>query len=494
VKADLRKIQHVPGPWEKCRKLTWASRMKQRLLKENQSRRQKKRWNKPEVNKEHKVPVPIIVKPKVKESNKQIKKVNKRSSKHSQPDMEQKDEENRIQKKTHSNGLYKLESVGSKEERKDEEEKLSMRSSTSRKRRKNLQTGAVKRNRCEELKTSENKQAQIEEIIKKGSADKDNGSKWGRYKMKGTSLPNELTKKISSNVCTPQSSTSATKSLTSFFHIKNNPRNKKANPRKLTRYNVKWWQNSSTNGTHTDFHYGVSLISKDTKQVIGEVTFDRNAKAVWELELASDAASLEITFGEDFLVLRVNVEDTTKRSFEIRFMHWSKMVRTTLISGDEEHEDSFSVNLKTLRFKKKKNVAAVVLMQKLNTAFVWDTLKDLHPVQSAHRAVFCKYKRFSETLKTFLPEPKVIKKIWCFAISPAVMGARTMCELRKGVIAAFDESGFNIVTLGPVLTIFRKRALEDLVMGNDFAPWVSKACSKIECFEKILKNEACMLE
>jgi len=404
AKADLRKIQFVPGPWEKCRKITWASRMKQRLLKETDNQRQKKRWNKPEVGKENKVPVPNIVKSKVKESNKQIKKVKKRSSKHLQLYTEHKDDESRIQKKTHLNSLVKLESVRSKKERKEEEEKLSLRSSTSRKRR-------------------------------------------------------------------------------------------KANPRKFARYNVKWWQNSTSNENHTDFHYGVSLISKDTKQVVGEVTFDRNAKAVWELELASNVAALELTFGEDFLVLRVNVEDTTKRSFEIRFMHWSKMVQTTLISGDEEHENTFPVNLKTLRFSKKNNLAAVMVMQKLNTAFVWETLKDLHPVESAvHRAVISKYKRFVETLKPFLPDTKVIKNIWCFAISPAVMSARTMCELRKGVIAAFDVSGFNVLALGPVLTIFRKRVLDDLVMGNDLDAWVCKACSKIECFEKILKNEACMLK
>jgi len=225
AKADLRKIQFVPGPWEKCRKVTWASRMKQRLLKENRSRRQKKKWNK--LGKENKVLVPKIMKPKAKESYKQINKVKKRSYKHLQLDTEQ--------------------------------------------------------NR------------------------------------------NKSTKKICPNICAPQSSINTTKSLTSFFHIKNNPRKKKTNPRKFDRYNVKWLQNSTTNENHTDFHYGVSLISKETKQVIGEVTLDRNAKAVWQLKLASNVAALELTFGEDFLVLRVNVEETTKRSFEIRFMYWSKI-------------------------------------------------------------------------------------------------------------------------------------------------------------------------
>jgi len=74
-----------------------------------------------------------------------------------------------------------------------------------------------------------------------------------------------------------------------------------------------------------------------------------------------------------------------------------------------------------------------------------------------------------------------------------VLCARVMCELRDGV-SAFDEPGFNILALGPVLTKFRKRAREDLVMGDDLSAWVSKGCSRIECFEKILMNEANVME
>jgi len=69
-----------------------------------------------------------------------------------------------------------------------------------------------------------------------------------------------------------------------------------------------------------------------------------------------------------------------------------------------------------------------------------------------------------------------------------------MCELRDGVVTAFDESGFNLLALGPVLTKFLRRARDDLVMGNDLAAWVSKGCSRIECFEKILMNEANVME
>jgi len=166
------------------------------------------------------------------------------------------------------------------------------------------------------------------------------------------------------------------------------------------------------NNNKTDYHYGISLTSKENKQVCGEVTFNRNSNNVWELQMSNSTTALELTFSEDFLVLCISVRSRRKRSFEIRFMHRSQMVRTIVMVGDKRQEDSFPVNFKTSRFVEKKKLSSMESEKKLSTKFVKESLREILPIQTVvHQAVLSRYKRFSNALKSFVPDANVIRII-----------------------------------------------------------------------------------
>lgn len=559
-RADLKKLQHVPGPWEKCRKKTWATRMKRRILKEREIQLASKRIKYEIEEKYPKEAKRSKLKRDEKKKKKQRKQASSRRVKREQPFIEKKEQVDNIL----SNNL---EPSNVKDE-KNSNVKSSKKRNVSKKSISSIiikQTSIIKSDLEEETKTNiksglkrtldgvealEQRQVKIKRKAapvssspaapkesdpmlpskpkrgkkKRGFTDEMMGSKRKKLKsvgdskdcssgkqqsckvssnskasianpkvMKKNSDSNLTGKVLGTNLGSSQKVTSTAPLLTSFFTPKQPSNSEKSNkvdkPIKLDNCCVKWWKNSTQNNDHIDFHYGVSLVCKESKQIAGEVTFDRNSNSVWEMELASKVAALEITFGEDFLVLRVNVETPIKRSFEIRFMHWSQMVRTMLNTGYKDRVDSFPVSFKTWRFLKRKKVPAVVSMRNLKTAFVHKTLMELLPIKTAvHHAVVGKYRRFYKVMKVFFPVGTVIRLIWCFASEPAVLCTRLMCELRDGVIAAFDEKlGFDILALGPVLTKFRERALNDLVTENE--TWVSKGSSSIESFEKILKNE-----
>jgi len=545
TRADLKKIQLVPGPWEKCRKKTWANRIKRRIMKENETRRdpnKRRRYNRSEEQKEAEESVANIS-----NSNEKKKKTkNRRKSivKPEAPKMEEKEQVDKISSKCL--------------EQQDHKEEVKNNSTISRKRKGSKKSPSIvsdqKSNKTTELETSNtsNRLEQHDANIKNAGAaqklspgelkeeacklpckprrtkkkSRPNGTcnrKSKKLKVTGqrecegagdnkkhkapkTKEVRDDTKSIkkvnsfdktperkSSEICNPEQISSTTTLLTSFFTSKEQNKTEKLKkhdkPVKLNNCSIKWWENTTNKNNHVDFHYGVSLLCKDSQQVVGEVSFDRNSNSVWEMELASKSAGLEITFGEDFFVLRINVESPMKRSFEIRFMHWSQMIRTMLNNGYKERVDSFPVSFKKWRFLKRKKIAPVTSMKNLNTGFVHKTLLELLPIQTAvHRATIAKYKSFSRNLKDFLPDTAAIKLIWSYASGPAVLCTRLMCEIRNAVIAAFDEKlGFDILTLGAVLRKFRERALNDLVIENE--TWVSNGCSSIETFEKILKNE-----
>jgi len=324
AKAELRKLQFVPGPWERCRKNTWALRMKRRLLQESERRRlsRKRKYNQIEEEKGHEK-IKMGLKLKVKqEVNKNGKHGKKKPFTLDQSNMEQKDQESPISRKDKS-----LKSIG-----------------------------------C---------------------------------------APSRMSGKSSTNQNTIQSSVS----------LKNRNKNH-SNHVKLSNYHVKWWENSTSNNNKTDYHYGISLTSKENKQVCGEVTFNRNSNNVWELEMSSSTTALELTFSEDFLVLRIRVQSQQQCSFEIRFMHWSQMVRTMVMVGDKRQEDSFPVNFKTFRFVQKKELSSMELKKKLSTKFVKESLREILPIQTVvHQAVVRRYKSFSKALKSFVPDANVMRLI-----------------------------------------------------------------------------------
>jgi len=264
----------------------------------------------------------------------------------------------------------------------------------------------------------------------------------------------------------------------------------KKNP--LKDLQVDWFANEITSHRHTDYKYGCRVISKANKQELGGMTFSRNSNSCWELELTSKTEALEVSFCEDFLVFRVKEKAPHKRTLEIGFMHWCQKVRITMDTGRNEFNDFFPIDLQTSRFKvKKAHVSTLKLISKFNEAFVSSALTRLTSIQNAvHQAVIDEYKKFVETLKPFISIAPLVRTIWCFAATPAVLGTRAMCELRDRISRAFSPDGFNVVTLAPALGKFRGRALEDLVQGAEADLWVAKACKRVGDFEKVLANEA----
>jgi len=252
-----------------------------------------------------------------------------------------------------------------------------------------------------------------------------------------------------------------------------------------------WDAKTITSYRHTDFEYGCTIISKLNKQQLGGTTFRRNSNSCWELELATKKESLEVSFCEDFLVFRIDVKSPQKRTLEIAFMHWSRKLRMTMNTGREDFNDYFPVDLRAGRFEKKRtNISTLKLISKFNDDFVSETLKRLTPIKNAvHQAVIDKYKKFVMAMKPFISISALIRTIWCFAATPAVLGTRIMCELRDRLIVAFKQKEFDVLKLSPALEKFRERALNDLVQGEEADSWVSKACGRVGAFEKVLANE-----
>lgn len=255
---------------------------------------------------------------------------------------------------------------------------------------------------------------------------------------------------------------------------------------------VKWVAKTITSYRHTEYQYGCSIIAKANKQVLGGTTFRRYSNSCWELELATKKEALEVRFGDDFLVFRVDVKSPQKRTLEIGFMHWSQKVRITMNTGREDFDDYFPVDLKTSRFQQKKpKVSTLKLISKFNEAFVSEALRRLTPIQNAvHQAVIDEYKKFLKSMKPFISIVALVRTIWCYAATPAVLGTRAMCELRDRLCGAFRPDGFQVVTLAPALGKFCKRALVDLVQGDEACTWVAKACQRVGDFERVLANEA----
>jgi len=266
----------------------------------------------------------------------------------------------------------------------------------------------------------------------------------------------------------------------------------KGNKNPLKGLEVKWVAKTITSHRHTEYHYGCSIIAKANKQVLGGTTFRRYSNSCWDLELATKKEALEVRFGADFLVIRVDVKSPQKRAFEISFMHWSQKVRITMNTGREDFDDFFPVDLKTNRFEQKKpNVPTLKLISKFNDAFVSDALRRLNPIQNAvHQAVIDEYKKFLKSMKPFLSIVALVRTIWCYAATPAILGTRALCELRDRLSGSFKPNGFKVVTLAPTLGKFCKRALDDLVQEDEACTWVAKACQRVADFQRVLANEA----
>jgi len=266
----------------------------------------------------------------------------------------------------------------------------------------------------------------------------------------------------------------------------------KGNRDPLKDLEVEWVAKTITSYRHTEYHYGCSIIAKANKQWLGGTSFRRYSNSCWELELTTKKEALEVRFGDDFMVIRVDVKSPQKKTFEIGFMHWSQKLRITMNTGREDFDDYFPIDLKTSRFEQKKpNVSTLKLISKFNEAFISEALRRLTPMQFAvHQAVIDEYKKFAKSMKPFITIVALVRTIWCYAATPAVLGTRAMCELRERLIGAFRPNGFEVVTLAPTLGKFCKRALDDLVQGDEACSWVAKACQRVGDFQKVLANEA----
>jgi len=266
----------------------------------------------------------------------------------------------------------------------------------------------------------------------------------------------------------------------------------KGNKNPLKDLEVEWVARTITSYRHTEYHYGCSIIAKANKQLLGGTTFRRYSNSCWELELTTKKEALEVRFGEDFMVIRIDVKSPQKKTFEISFMSWSQKLRITMNTGREDFDDYFPIDLKTSRFTQKKpNVSTLKLISKFNEAFVSEALRRLTPIQFAvHQAVIDEYKKFAKSMKPFISIVALVRTIWCYAATPAVLGTRAMCELRERLSGAFRPNGFKVVTLAPALGKFCKRALDDLVQGDEACTWVAKACQRVGDFQKVLANEA----